>query len=296
VLFMPFLLLGLIQRTKALWSGRRGPRLLQGAHDLARLLRKQAVYSQTTTTVFRSGALVTLVSCVVASLLSPLLGAFAPLAFGRDFVAFAYVLGLGRVFLMLSGMDVGSAFPGMGVSRAASFSAFAEPAFFLLLGAAALATGTTSFASMLGGLHSTPYFAGVAFPAASALFILLQTEAARVPVDDPATHLELTMTHEVMILDHSGPELAAMQYAAALKLTIYAGMIASLLNPFDPRRAALPALTTALVLMAAVAIAVGTVESLVARLPLKWVPRYVLVAGFAAGLSLVVLSKVGSVP
>jgi formate hydrogenlyase subunit 4 len=126
-----------------------------------------------------------------------------------------------------------------------------------------------------------------------ALLILLQTEAARVPVDDPATHLELTMIHEVMILDHSGPELAAMQYAAGLKLTLYAGLIATLLNPLDPLTAPLAAVATSLMLMLAVAVVVGTVESVVARLPLRWVTHYVWLAGWCVLLAALVVGMAG---
>jgi formate hydrogenlyase subunit 4 len=291
VLLAPFVMVGVINRTKALWAGRRGPPIMQSAYDVARLLRKRVVYSTTTTALFRHGALVALVATLAASFFSPLVGSFAPLAFDFDFVAFAYLLGLGRIFLMLSALDTGSPFEGMGASREASFAAFAEPALFLLFGAAALATGATSFAAMLGGLHETERFAWVAGPIVVALGILLQTEAARVPVDDPLTHLELTMIHEVMILDQSGPELAAMQLAASLKLTLYAGMIAALLNPYDPVTATLPALGTTVLLMVAVAALVGTVESLVARLRMKWVPRYILVAMLAAAASLVMLGN-----
>jgi formate hydrogenlyase subunit 4 len=187
---------------------------------------------------------------------------------------------------MLSALDAGSSFEGMGASREASFSVFAEPALVLLLGTAAIATGATSFASMLGGLHATSRFVWFVLPAAVALLILLQNEAARVPIDDPLTHLELTMIHEVMILDHSGPELAAMQYAVSLKLTLYAGMIAALLNPYDPIKAAPACVVTSVLLMTCVAVVVGTIESLVARLRMKWVPRYILAATVAAGLSL----------
>jgi formate hydrogenlyase subunit 4 len=139
-----------------------------------------------------------------------MLGRFAPLQFSYDFVAVAYILGLARILLMLSAMDVGSSFEGMGAAREASFSSFAEPALFLLLGAACAATGLRSFADVLGSLHHSTSYGFIVLPLVLALFILLQTEAARVPVDDPLTHLELTMIHEVMVLDHSGPELAAM--------------------------------------------------------------------------------------
>jgi len=177
----------------------------------------------------------------------------------------------------------------MGAAREASFSAFVEPALFLLVGAAAAATGYSSFAGLIGHLHQTPYFQWLAVPTVVALFIMLQVEAARVPVDDPLTHLELTMIHEVMILDHSGPELAAMQYAAALKMTIYAGLIAAVLNPFDPFTAPVRCIFASLLVMATVAIAVGCVESLMARLPMRWVPPYVLLASVAGAACLLIV-------
>lgn len=295
-LTMPIVLIGLINRTKALWTGRKGPRILQSGSDMLRLLRKQAVYSAVATPLFRIGAHVTLVTSLAAVLFSPLFGAFAPLQFEHDFVAFAYTLGLGRIFLMLSAMDTGSAFEGMGAAREASFSAFAEPALFLLIGAAAIATDSTSFATILGGLHTSAHYAWIVAPAVAALFILLQTEGARVPVDDPQTHLELTMIHEVMILDHSGPELAAMQYAAGLKITVYAGMIATLLNPFDPMTDPGSCVAASIGILAVVAITVGFVESLIARLPMKWVPRYVLVAAVAAASALTMVGWGGALP
>ena len=151
------------------------------------------------------------------------------------------------------------------------------------------ATGMSSFADLIGHLHRTPYFAWLVTPLVMALLILLQAEAARVPVDDPLTHLELTMIHEVMILDHSGPELAAMQYAAALKMTLYAGLIAALLNPFNPLSSPLACILVSLGLMLGVALVVGCIESLTARLPMRWVPNYLLAASAAAALCLLVV-------
>jgi formate hydrogenlyase subunit 4 len=136
----------------------------------------------------------------------------------------------------------------------------------------------------------------MAVPLVLALLILLQTEAARVPVDDPLTHLELTMIHEVMVLDHSGPELAAMQYAAALKMALYAGLIAALLNPFDPLQTPLAALLVCVLLMLAVAVVVGCVESLTARLPMRWVPAYVLLASALIVGCMGVVGLLGSGP
>lgn len=289
VLFMPFLLMGVINRTKSWWAARRGPGWFQSYHDLRRLLRKRPVISTTSTPLFRLGAYTVLVSVLLAMGFAPLLGRFAPLSFAQDFVAMAYTLGLARLVLMLSAMDVGSPFEAMGAAREARFGAFAEPALFLLLGTLSAVTGLGRFADMLGHLHQTPYFALVAPLLVLALLILLQTEAARVPVDDPLTHLELTMVHEVMILDHSGPELAAMQYAASLKLTLYAGLIATLLNPMDPRTAPAAAVAVSVALMLAVALVVGCMESLMARLPLRWVRGYVWLSGWLVALAALII-------
>lgn len=286
VLVMPILMVGLVNRTKSWWGGRRGPKLSQSFWDLARLLRKQPVFSTVTTPLFRAGAWVVLVASLLAAQIAPMLGAFAPLQFSHDFIVFAYVLGLARLFLMLSAMDVGSSFEGMGTAREASFTAFIEPALFLLVGTAAMGTGQTSLAGAIGHWQGSAAHAWLAAPAVLVLFVLLQAEAARVPVDDPLTHLELTMIHEVMVLDHSGPELAAMQYAAAVKMTLYAGLIAALLNPVNTLADPLLGVVVSLLLMAAVAVAVGCVESLVARLRMRWVPRYLMLATALAAVCL----------
>ena len=282
VLSMPILLVGLVNRTKSWWVGRKGPRLIQSAYDLWRLLGKRPVVSATASPLFRAGAYVVLICSLLAASMIPVLGQFAPLQFSHDFVVVAYTLGLARIVLMISAMDVGSSFEGMGAAREASFATFAEPALFLLIGTACAATGMTSFADLIGHLHNTPHYAIIVAPLTIAMLILLQAEAARIPVDDPMTHLELTMIHEVMILDHSGPELAAMQYAAALKMTLYSGLIAALINPFNPLTDPLVGVLVSLALMLTVAVVVGCIESLNARLPMRWVPAYLLIASVAA--------------
>jgi formate hydrogenlyase subunit 4 len=285
-LLAPILMVGLVNRTKAWWGGRRGPRLTQSLWDLLRLLRKQAVVSSVATPLFRVGAWVVLVASLLAAQIAPILGPLAPLQFDNDFIVFAYTLGLARLALMLSAMDVGSSFEGMGTAREASFTAFIEPALFLLIGTAALGTGHTSLAGAIGQWQGSAAYPWLVLPTVAVLLVLLQAEAARVPVDDPLTHLELTMIHEVMVLDHSGPELAAMQYAAALKMALYAGLIAALLNPFDLRAQPLAAVAAAVAIMALVAVGVGCVESLVARLRLRHVPRYLMLASAVAALGL----------
>jgi formate hydrogenlyase subunit 4 len=286
VLVLPFLLVGVVNRTKAWWAGRKGPRLLQSASDLLRLLRKRPVYSSVTTELFRVGPLVVLATTLVSALMVPLLGGFAPISFPYDFVAVAYLWGLGRVAMMLSALDTGSAFEGMGASREATYAALVEPALFVALGTLAVATGHGTFADLvrlgMGGPAQLVVVAGCAV----AMFVVLQVEAARVPVDDPTTHLELTMIHEVMILDHCGPDLAAIQYASALKLTLCAGVVAAILNPVPAGAGVLLVAAANLALTVVVAIAVGLVESLVARLRFRAVPTYVFLASASALVAL----------
>ena len=282
VVAMPILLTGVINRTKAIWAGRKGPKLLQSAYDLRRLLRKRSVYSITTTFVFRAGAWVVISTVALCSLIAPVFPGFAPISFGYDFVALAYTLALGRVFLMLSALDTGSAFEGMGASREALFSLLAEPAYFLVLGALAMVTGHLALADVVGSIPRTGADWLVVGPTLIALLLLLQIEAARVPVDDPLTHLELTMIHEVMILDHSGPELAAVQYAAAMKLSLYAGLIAAFLNPVPATDTPVLSIAYSVLIAMGVAVLAGCVESVIARLRMRHVPLYA-TAAVAAG-------------
>jgi formate hydrogenlyase subunit 4 len=282
---LPVLLLGVINRTKALWAGRKGPPLLQTLFDLARLMRKRPVYSAATTPMFRVAPMVVLASTLVSAFLIPLLGGEAPFAFPYDFVAVAYLWGLGRLFLMLAALDTGSSLEGMGASREATFGALLEPAIFLVFGTLAAATGHASLEDLLRVDLSTADHVVLVGACAVVVFMVLQVEGARVPVDDPNTHLELTMIHEVMILDHSGPELAALQYAAVLKTVLCAALLASLVNPEAPSRGfSVGALQIGLVL--ATGIAVGCVESLTARLKLRSVPHYIFLAGAAAFVAL----------
>ena len=272
---------GIVVKTKSLLTGRRGAPVLQLYADVWKLVRKGTVYSRTTTWVFRAAPLVVLASLVVAMLFLPLDGRGAPAGFAGDIVAFAGLLALGRFALVLAGLDTGSSFEGMGASREVTIASFAEPAMFLCFIALVLATDAVS----LGGMLGTPLAA--AWPRAGAslslvgisLFVLLLAENSRVPVDDPATHLELTMIHEVIVLDHSGPDLALILYGSALKFTVFAVLVVGVLVP----RAGMPGPAAVAVLLAGlgvVAVAVGVVESVMARLRLNRVPQ--LLVGAAA--------------
>lgn len=288
LLALPFVVVGVVTRTKSLWSGRRGAPILQLAFDVARLLRKRPVYSAVTTAVFRIAPYVALATTLVSGALVPLLGAPSALSFAFDFVFFAYVWGLGRVALMLGALDTGSAFEGMGASREATYAALLEPAFFLVTGAAAIVTREHSFAAIVA-LHVTDGVSLVVWVASAvALLVVVQVESARIPIDDPTTHLELTMIHEVMILDHSGPELAALQTAAAMKLTIGLSLIAALLNPLAGRASLVVVAAANVGIILALAVVIGTVESLIARIKLRAVPQYIgaaVVAGIVALLA-----------
>jgi formate hydrogenlyase subunit 4 len=286
LLLMPTLVVGAINRTKSLWSGRRGQPVLQLAYDVLRLMRKSSVYSDVTTLVFRLTPYVVLTSAIVSGLIVPILGVPAPLSFPFDFVAFAYLWGLGRMALMLGALDTGSSFEGMGASREATFSALLEPAFILMAGAASLLTGRTSFAALLELRPTDGILAVVWLASIVTLCVLVQVESARMPVDDPTTHLELTMVHEVMILDHSGPDLAALQMGSAVKLTVGLSMIAALLNPFACKVSLGMAAAANLGITLVLAVAIGTIESLVARLKLRAVPQYIVVGLVAASVAL----------
>lgn len=285
LLAMPFLLLGVVNRVKSLWSGRKGPPILQVAFDVWRLLRKRSVYSRTTTPLFRIAPWVFLVTTCGSATICPLLGGPPIFSFPFDFVWFAYVHGLGRIAMGLAALDTGSPFEGMGAAREAVFASVLEPALFLVLGALCAFTGSTSLHEALvltvhGGASVVVLVASVL-----ALVVVVQVEAGRLPVDDPATHLELTMVHEVMILDHSGPDLAAIQFASALKLQVGCAFVATLLNPWAGGAGWTTAVANVLLCLG-VATVVGSIESLIARLRMRTVPKYIAVALGAAAVAL----------
>ena len=217
-------MLGVINRVKAQCGGRRGPPLVQVYYDLWRLLHKGAVYSRTATWIFRAGPTVALSALIVATLLMPLGSCPAALEFRGDLILFTYLLALARLSIVLAALDVGSSFEGMGASREVLFSALAEPALLLGIAAVARDTGELSLSSIHEALSSTAWANAplTLVLVAVALAVVFLAENCRVPIDDPNTHLELTMIHEVMVLDHSGPDFAFILYSAALQ-TVGAG-------------------------------------------------------------------------
>ncbi len=291
-LTLPPLLLGVINKTKALVAGRVGPPLLQPYHDIIKLLRKGFVLSTTTTWIFVAAPVMTLAAVVLAGLLVPLGPFGAPIAFVGDAILFAYLLGLGRFLTTAAALDTGSAFEGMGAAREVTFACLSEPATFFALLVLARISGSLSLTGMLHGPLTVP-LSGVAAPlvlVAIGLFVVLLAENCRIPVDDPNTHLELTMIHEVMVLDHGGPLLGLILYGAALKLFVLGSVFLHVVMPF---RVGVPALDWLLFVaqMLGLAVGIGVVESVMARLRLPHVPYLLVSAVLCCGFGFVLLMR-----
>ncbi|HHO48555.1 MAG TPA: hydrogenase [Desulfobacteraceae bacterium] len=269
------LLAGVIARTKALVAGRQGPPVTQLYRDIWKLFRKEMVISETTTWVFRAGPLVGFAVPILAALLVPFGAMHAPLSFTGDAILFVYLLALARFFTILAALDTGSSFEGMGAAREATFSALAEPAIFVAFIVLAHTSGSLTLSSMLrpgpgGELFHGPSSMSLLLVSFS-LFIILLAENCRIPFDDPNTHLELTMIHEVMVLDHSGPDLGLILYGAALKLLLSSALVLNLVLPSSGND-----LVDTLVFIAGLlllAVCIGLVESAMARLRLIRIPQ-----------------------
>lgn len=265
---------GVITRAKSIFSGRKGPGIFQPMRDIARLFRKGSVYSTTSGLIFRVAPSVYITSVIMAILLVPFGGQPGVFSFAGDFIFFAYVLAAGKFFLILSAMDTGSSFEGMGSSREALYSMLAEPAFFILMGSFALYTGHTSFAGIFATLHFDSYVSyALALMATFILAILAMIENSRMPIDDPRTHLELTMVHEVMILDHSGFDLGLILHTTHLKFAMYGALIANLF--IWPELPLYLALTVFFAVQVIFAIVAAAIESFMARFRMYHNPQYI---------------------
>lgn len=272
---------GLINRTRARLAGRKGIRFAQHLYDVALLLRKGAVYSTTTSALFRIAPSVSLGSALVAALFIPVGDLQPVLSFDGDLVAFAYLLALGRLAIILAAMDTGSSFEGMGASREALYGALVEPALMLVFGTLALISGFTSFASIFSTeIGEDTQLIVVLLLVAYILTKIVFTESGRIPVDDPRTHLELTMIHEVMCLDYCGVDLAFIKMGTWLKTAAFSLLAAdAVAAAFCPRwwiAAPLAVLLTAL--------SVGVVESTQARNKLARNTTFILTVAALAAL------------
>ncbi|MBI5655284.1 MAG: NADH-quinone oxidoreductase subunit H [Geobacter sp.] len=292
ILLMPPLLLGIIGKTKAAFAGRVGAPFLQPYYDLVKLLQKGSVFSETTTWVFRAGPVVTLAATLVAATLVPLGNHSAPISFTGDMILFAYLFGLSRFFTTAAALDTGSSFEGMGAAREVTFSCLVEPTLFFALISLARMSKSLTLSTML--TYTSP---GIWITAGAsmlllvgALFITLLAENCRIPFDDPNTHLELTMIHEVMVLDHSGPAFGYILYGAAMKLFVLGAIFMNI---------ALPARTGSslgdwgvfVVGMILLAVLIGVVESIMARLRLIRIPQLLIAATILSAFAMLLILR-----
>ena len=286
LLIVPFLMAGIIRRTKAFWAGRKGAPILQPLYDFLRLLKKEFVISTTTSTVFKITPIIVIVATFFAALFVPLCNGEAMINIPCGFIIFSYILGLGKFMSLISSMDTGSSFEGMGASREACFSTIVEPAFFITLASIMLVTQNYTFDSLNEMILSSSNY-GVLIIAFTVfiLFLMILVEGSRVPVDDPTTHLELTMIHEVMILDNSALDLAFLTWANSIKMLLFSSLIAAIIIPSG--LSLIASIGLYLLILFIISIAIGTLESAMARIRMSHVFEFIFVLN---SLALVVLS------
>lgn len=289
----PFII-GLIRKVKARLQCRQGAGVLQPYADLAKLFRKQPVISSTTSWIFPATPYIVFASTLAAGLLVPIFVSQNPFNFAGNVIALVYLLAVGTFFLILAGLDAGSAFGGMGSSREAIVATLAEPAMMLSIFAIALTAGSTNLSTIV---HKTALMEGIItappphLMALVAFFVVVLAETGRVPVDNPATHLELTMIHEAMLLEYSGRYLALLEWAAGIKLVVFLSVIANVFAPWGIATSVTPAsvaigMIVYVVKVSALALLIGMIESMFAKLRLFRVPELL---GAAFILSLLAL-------
>ena len=289
IVIAAFFFPGIILRAKSIASGRKGPGLLQPLKDIIVLLKKGSVFSTTTGLIFRIAPAVTLTTLLCAILLLPFAQQKALLSFEGDFILFAYLLALGKFFTVIAALDTGSSFAGMGASREAFFSLLVEPAFFILLATFAMFTGYTSFSVIFNHFFITgnDY---VLIYSIIGIYLFIQIamiENSRLPVDDPKTHLELTMIHEVMILDYSGFDKALIHMGTYLKFAVYGSLIYNLIVPAGWNVFLQAGLFFAV--QALFAVIIGLTESFRARNKMNKNPKFILTLSAVALIAFTVI-------
>ena len=288
------LIIGLIRKVKARLQCRKGAGVLQPYADLAKLFNKQPVVSSTTSWIFTATPYIVFASTLAAGLLVPIFVSQNPFNFAGNVIALVYLLALGTFFLILAGLDAGSTFGGMGSSREAIVATLAEPAMMLSIFAIALTAGSTNLSTIV---HKTALMEGIItappphLMALVAFFVVALAETGRVPVDNPATHLELTMIHEAMLLEYSGRYLALLEWAAGIKLLVFLSVIANVFAPWGIATSVTPAslamgMVVYVVKVSGLAVVIGVIESMFAKLRLFRVPELL---GAAFILSLLAL-------
>jgi formate hydrogenlyase subunit 4 len=255
-------------------------------------MRKGMVLSTTTTWVFLAGPVITLATVLLAGMLIPIGGFNSPIAFAGDLILFAYLFGLARFFTTAAALDTGSSFEGMGAAREVTFACLSEPAIFFVFLVLAKVSGSLTLTHMLHG-PTGGFSAAVAAPlvlVAIGLFIVLLAETCRIPVDDPNTHLELTMIHEVMVLDHSGPLFGVILYAASMKMFVLGTVLLHVVCPFQtvPMWLNWPLF---IIEILGLAVVIGVVESIMARLRMRQVSYLLIAAVLFCGFGFILLVR-----
>lgn len=289
LLLAPFLMIGVIKKTKAFFAGRKGVSIWQPLWDFIRLMRKEFVISTTTSWVFKFAPVVGFATTIFAALFVPMAGGMSIIDMPCAFIVFAYSLSLGKFFALLSAMDTGSSFEGMGAAREACFSTIVEPAFFIAMASVVALTGVFSFANLkviLG--NAGVYGILIIILLAVTLFIMLLIEGCRVPVDDPTTHLELTMIHEVMVLDNSGMDLGLITWASAIKMLLFESLIANLIIPAS--LTGVPAVLAFVAILFVLSVIIGMVESSMARFRMTHVFEFIFIMSLTALLILALVT------
>jgi len=279
---------GLVNKQKAILTGRIGAPILQPYFELQKIFKKETINATSSSFISRISPLINLVTLVIAAAMLPV-GFWKPLiSFSGDIILFAYILGLARFFQILAAMDIGSSFEGMGAAREATFALFAEPIFFFTIGSISFISGFTSLFDIYHSIELTNISYGVFIIICSiSVFMLAVSECSRMPVDDPNTHLELTMIHEVMILDNSGIDLFLYQYSSYIKLFIYAILEISFFYPFS-QQSYLLGILIFITGSAALTFVLGVVETIISRSKMKNIPQYLLFATAIGILNLLI--------
>ena len=275
IIFASIFFVGIVTRTKSIASGRKGPGIMQNMKDIIRLLKKGSVYSKTTSFIFQIAPTVYLASVLMAILMLPHGVHPGVISFSGDFVMFAYLLALGKFLIIVSALDTGSSFEGMGASREALFAMLAEPAFFILMGSFALFTGHTSFSSIFNALDFGSYISYMLGGLATFVLVMIaMIENSRMPFDDPKTHLELTMIHEVMVLDNSGFDLGVITFTTKLKFAMYGAIISNFFIGALPLILSIPLF---MLIQFCFAVTVGVIESFIARYRMSHNPEFIFI-------------------
>ena len=285
---------GLIKTLKARLQTRRGPGILQPYHDLRKLFRKGMVLPDTASWIFGATPCVLFVTTVIAGLMIPMTSTQAPLGLFGGVLAIVYLLGLGRFFLALGGLDTGSSFGGLGSSREMTISALAEPAMMLAVFTVAIGANSTSLSEVARTAigQNWHFLAPAQMLACAALFVVLIAETGRIPVDNPSTHLELTMVHEAMILEYSGPYLALIEWGASIKQLVLMTLLVNVFWPFGLDTGQSPLGTSVglgwlLLKLAILSCSIVLVETTNAKMRLFRVPELLAVAFTLGTLALV---------